>query len=43
MLIMGDERASQIVLCLKAALLLLLNESEAHLIVINQIKMIKDQ
>lgn len=43
MLIMGDERASQIALCLKAAPLFLLNEGEALLIVTNQIKIIKAQ
>jgi serine/threonine-protein kinase HipA len=43
MLIMGDDRASQITLCLKAAPLFLLNEREALAIVVNQIKTIKEQ
>jgi serine/threonine-protein kinase HipA len=43
MLIMGDERASQIALCLKAAPLFLLNEAESLLIVTNQIQIIKAQ
>jgi serine/threonine-protein kinase HipA len=42
MLIMGDDRASQITLCLKAAPLFLLSEGEAILIAANQIKVIKD-
>ncbi|WOH62508.1 HipA domain-containing protein [Bradyrhizobium sp. BWC-3-1] len=43
MLIMGQERASQIALCLKAAPLFLLNEGEAVAIVTVQIKTIKER
>ncbi|WOH80661.1 HipA domain-containing protein [Bradyrhizobium sp. BEA-2-5] len=43
MLIMGQERASQIALCLKAAPLFLLNEGEAILIATAQIKTIKER
>lgn len=43
MLIMGEERASQIALCLKAAPLFLLNEAEALLIVTKQIITIKER
>lgn len=42
MLIMGQERASRIALCLKAAPLFLLNEDEAILVATAQIKAIKD-
>ncbi|HEX7743229.1 MAG TPA: HipA domain-containing protein, partial [Sphingobium sp.] len=41
MLIMGQERASQIALCLQAAPLFLLNDAEAVLIATTQIKLIK--
>lgn len=43
MLIMGQQRASQIALCLKAAPLFLLNEGEALLIATAQIKTIKER
>jgi serine/threonine-protein kinase HipA len=43
MLIMGQERASQMALCLKAAPLFLLNEEEAILIATAQIKTIKER
>ncbi|MBP1299784.1 type II toxin-antitoxin system HipA family toxin [Bradyrhizobium elkanii] len=43
MLIMGQERASQIALCLKAAPLFLLREEEALLIAIRQIETIKQR
>lgn len=43
MLIMGEKRASQVELCLKAAPLFLLNEGEAILIATNQVKTIKDR
>jgi hypothetical protein len=41
MLIMGQERTSQIALCLKAARLLLMSDAEAILLATNQVKTIK--
>jgi serine/threonine-protein kinase HipA len=43
MLIMGQERASQIALCLKAAPLFLMNNAEAILLATKQVKTIKQR
>ena len=43
MLIMGQDRASQIALCLKAAPLFLMNSAEAILLAIKQVKTIKQR
>jgi serine/threonine-protein kinase HipA len=43
MLIMGQERASQIALCLKAAPLFLMNNAEAVLLATKQVKTIKQR